>query len=544
MTESARLEIHVINVGQGDSILIVNRDLAALRNKLSAIYDGRSEKAGIDAANDIDLLPWAMKAMRDEVPGAATVQQGTVVAALLIDGGEDCYGPDVVSYLESQGVVTPGVAYCPKLSVLVTHYHSDHITGLWYLFKKERERNVPISQARISRFGGIEWRKKVETFHDIFPHYRPAQVYYTLPDAEKDSKTITLKKLRANILDAANAEQPTQIFEVLPGGVINVLDMTVSRARYRKAPVCIPLGTGVEAINIQLRIVASSGAAWNPDTDQMDHVDSDGTDQNDRSIVAVLEYGSFRAFLGGDIAGNGTAAGGNAGYVPPAGSKKFFSTHGDMEKVVMPLMRSIYPATATPQEKQPKFQTAGHCTVYKASHHASSSSNDIHTLSTLRPRVVAISSGIKERYHKHPTSEVLGRMAEAATWSVSAGGKVNNSVRDGVYITEMAETYREKGKIKTAPEPPDNVFLVGDIIIRPTDESISAIQMASGFGTPLKVQVFGTGFQSVMTDDDDTGKKKKKTKTKEIPQTLRPCEPSVGDGLYPIGPQIHSCDEH
>ena len=34
-------------------------------------------------------------------------------------------------------------------------------------------------------------------------------------------------------------------------------------------------------------------------------------DENDRSLCFVLEYGSFRYFHGGDIAGDGGLAGGN-----------------------------------------------------------------------------------------------------------------------------------------------------------------------------------------------------------------------------------------
>ena len=105
MAVSACLEIHEINVGQGDSVLIINRDLVKLT---AAIVSNKGAKAV--PADPIDHVPYCLA---NSVPLA-----GTVTKALLVDGGDDEYGGDVINYLTDLGVLDGAKVWRPDLSVL------------------------------------------------------------------------------------------------------------------------------------------------------------------------------------------------------------------------------------------------------------------------------------------------------------------------------------------------------------------------------------------------------------------------------------------
>jgi hypothetical protein len=133
-------------------------------------------------------------------------------------------------------------------------------------------------------------------------------------------------------------------------------------AAMQQEPLVISLGTGIDNIPIKLRAVAAIAKVWDPETSTLRDVPVKNVDPNDRSVVLMLEYGSFRAFLGADIAGgNGT---GN--YAMNAASKKPFSQHGDVESVLMPVIKKIYPRTTQPQAGRPKFSIDGVSTVYRS----------------------------------------------------------------------------------------------------------------------------------------------------------------------------------
>src|ERR1700722_2037139 len=123
MPKTACLEIHQINVGQGDSTLIINRDLAKVQAAL--------EKAKLTLpADSIDWVPLA-------VQNRETVSLvGTVKKALLIDAGDDEYGGDVLAYMTTQGVLDGKSKWYPDLMLMVSHYHDDHMAGLRCIFKE------------------------------------------------------------------------------------------------------------------------------------------------------------------------------------------------------------------------------------------------------------------------------------------------------------------------------------------------------------------------------------------------------------------------
>lgn len=498
MPSSARLEIHEMNVGQGDSVLIINRDLDAVKAAITRVK-------GATAANGLEPIDYVPYAVKNGVPLA-----GTVNKALLVDAGDDEYGDDVVGYLEAHGCLetTPNTIYLPKLSLLVSHLHDDHLAGLRSVFKQRVETQVKQGRRMVTKVA-------------IVDRYRPAAVYQTTANRKSDPTTQRYELFTADVTNAYSAAQNrTARLFVDPAGF----------AKGTKNTTVIDLGTGVDGIPIQLYCIAAAQSVYNKARKRAVAIASvtKKPDQNDRSIVLVLQYGSFRYFLGGDIAGNGGPDGGNTGInAADTGTKRYFSTHADVESTLGPALEAFFPATTAWAANQPKYPVAGYCTAIKANHHGSSSSVDVYLLGTLRPCLALISSGIRSRFHSHPTQAVMNRTRADVTprWTLRDGAtQVNNSITQ-IYVTEVAQ--KVKGKAFTVDI--GTARIVGDIVLRPVDESIQAVHAATQPGQArLQVQVYGTGAQTSISAAD----------TK-----LRPTLAENTTGVYPIGPWLHA-DTH
>jgi len=496
MPQSASLEIHVQNVGQGDSVLVINRSLSAVKTAITT-----AKGAASVPANPIDYMPYAIK------NGVSLA--GTVTKALLVDGGDDEYGGNVLDYMAAQGVFDGTTVYRPDLSLVVSHYHDDHMAGLRSVFKER-----------------IEPKKKNDKVM-LIDRLRPGTVYQAMTDKKSDPVSQRYADFQADVLGAMSvATNKTVRVYLSPGG----------RDAITKQQVSIDLGTGVNGIPIKATVLAAAQAVWDKGKNQVVAIASTGStvDQNDRSVVLVLEYGSFRCLLGGDIAGNGVGPGGNFGAnAADTGTKKFFSQHADVESTLGPALEAYFPKTTAWVNGQPKFTADGYCTVFKANHHGSSSSVDVHLLATVQPLVFVGSSGVKARFHSHPTQAVMNRVtpAQTAQWGRRAEGTVaadtvmvNNTIK-GIYLTEVAAKVKNKAfgvSIYTAS-------IMGDTVIRPVDETIAAVQAATSPGTALTVQVYGIGEQTLLYDPGST---------------LRPTAAlNAASAIYPIGPFTHS-DTH
>jgi beta-lactamase superfamily II metal-dependent hydrolase len=494
MPKSACLEIHQINVGQGDSTLIINRDLAKVQAAL--------EKAKLTLpADPIDWVPLAV--LNKETVSLV----GTVKKALLIDAGDDEYGGDVLAYMTAQGVLDGKTTWYPDLMLMVSHYHDDHMAGLRSIFK---ERIDPKKKG-----DKVTYKERI----------RPGIVYQSLRYKKMDPKTQRFKLFQEDLEDAATGgSKKTKVIEIGPGG----LDTGTGK------PTVISLGTGAGGIPIGIVVVSAGQSVYNTASGlQAIKGLSSTPDQNDRSIAAMLQYGSFRYFFGGDLAGSGVAAGGNFGVnaMDPS-KKKATSRHADVESTLGPALEAGFPATPDSgyTAGKPKFTTRGYATVMKANHHGSSSSDDVYLFATLQPAVFLLSSGIKSRYHSHPTQQVINR-ADAATETWGRRGTplqkagsvtVKNSIKQ-IYITEMAE--QVKGKTFAVDEA--NARIMGDIIVRPIDETVTAVQQATASGAVLTVQVYGMGDLTKLFDPATTLRDTSTTKVDK----------------YPIGPWEHS-DTH
>ncbi|MBL4703826.1 MAG: hypothetical protein JKY54_04855, partial [Flavobacteriales bacterium] len=130
----AELEIHHINVGQGDSTLIIVRDLVKLGLAIDAAIEIKAS-LGPKPVKPEDLLPYSISKNKATLFGPKPIKlEGTVKAAMLIDAGEFVYGQDVAYYLESYGV--SGSVTQKKFVTVATHFHSDHVYGFRDVFFK------------------------------------------------------------------------------------------------------------------------------------------------------------------------------------------------------------------------------------------------------------------------------------------------------------------------------------------------------------------------------------------------------------------------
>lgn len=458
MAESATLEIHFINVSQGDSILVLNRDLGAVRGLLGSAAP----------LKDIDLVPTAI--------GLGRSLQGTVRRAVLIDAGDAQFGDVVVDYLRKHGAIpaTPGPA--PALDVVIGHHHADHEDGLRTLFQEVLVTTTPTTAA--PHKSGSAKRKTVAAGPAISTRARYVPDRFIVTKSSKaDPPTRVWRELDALVTAAGSTRVSVWPGATVPSGLLG----------FSSAQFVIDLGVGVGGIPIRMLCVCADQHVYKAST--RIGVPGKHPDQNGRSLCFVVEYGSFRCFLGSDIAGDGGIGGGNPA---PTTVQRWFSSHPDIESSLGPRMAKLFPRSATVSANAPKFPVAGQCDVLKASHHASTSSNDTYFLAELRPKVIVIPSGIYKRFHRHPTQENLDRFTASTTsnWKVRGTTGTTPNTVSGLFITEIADRY--KGTTFTRTLDATNTFIIGDIIVRPTDESVQAVQSAANFGQNLSIQVYGT----------------------------------------------------
>lgn len=533
---SASLEIHMINVSHGDSVMIINRDLGAVEDAINAHPGG----ALVVPPEEIDWVPYAVQQGVD--------LYGTVRYCLLVDAGDDFAGAEVLSELISNGVVkkTPDKKVIKNFYVMVSHLHDDHDQGLRQVFGKPVGVKVPLKVQKTTL------------------GYVPERIYSSPRNHKRNPKSMNLPLFWA-ALDAV-VTAGTKHIEVLEGGIaapvakkvhaIPKLPMSTT-----KKPITFELGKGAEddagtEIPIVVKLLAAGAAVYEPlglpGNGTIQPVPSKvkkskkkkGTggpnkpewDENDRSLVFVLEYGSFRYFHGGDIAGDGGTVGGNTDpkAIMGTGSSHASTQHGDVESVLAPRMPLMLPAQTAWTAGVDRHGPAGHCQVMKASHHASASSVDTFFLATVKPNIVLMSTGTKIKHHGHPTPQVMFRcdVDDNPTWNVKGGGTTPNTI-DTVYVTEITDTYpvtskktKKKKAVTFDMEVTDDTKLIGDIVLRPTDESIVQMRAATTKET-LEIQVYGSGV---------------KTKFLTTHSSVRDHEDSNAPGpnqYYVIGPYTH-----
>ena len=155
------------------------------------------------------------------------------------------------------------------------------------------------------------------------------------------------------------------------------------------------------------------------------HVDPSPPSENDYSIGALLSYGSFDEWIGGDLDGQYQVGG-------------FGYTYHDVELSVA--------------------RDVGDVDVIKANHHASSHSNSATFISQLDPEVSIVTVGNGNTYG-HPTQEIMNRLLGTSTVFMTERGDTNTSIGSAIVAghivikTSNGATYTVNGTTFTATEP-------------------------------------------------------------------------------------------
>ena len=184
------------------------------------------------------------------------------------------------------------------------------------------------------------------------------------------------------------------------------------------------------------------------------HNDANPPSENDYSIGAVLSYGAFDEWIGGDV--DGQYQTGGFGY-----------TYHDIELSVAP--------------------EVGDVDVYKANHHGSSHSSSATFINQLDPEVSIVTVGNGNTYG-HPTQETIDRLLATSTVYMTERGNTNTNIGSAIVAgnivikTSNGSTYTVNGTPYTATEPTrvdtdgDGYFVEAD----PNDGNSSLIPAPNG----------------------------------------------------------------
>lgn len=442
--------------------------------------------------NALDYLPYAIEKKINLL--------GTVKSAVLIDGGVDEMGVKVVGYLKTYGVLpNEGIdssgTKVDNLSIIVSHMHDDHYKGLKYLFWKPK----PITVGLTKKINKTSLDKIGNKYDDLLPRYVPKFVY--LPEVaektdisndKKGSKSKGKKGSKSKGGEGPLAQNFREGLKVLATkgflkllktqdsliGPVKIDSRGIQDVNGFKDTKAIVLddSTSTASFPVKMFCVAADNIVCGKDSNTV--ITNKLKDLNAYSSAFILEYGSFRYYLGGDLAGH-------------VDSKKVSSSHPDSETHLAGTLKEYFPQSTTFSANAHKFIYDGYCTGFKASHHASSSSNTELMLCAMRPLFVAVSSGFYMKYYAHPSIDNIKIFdkSKTANWNDKTMTAVANTI-DKYFVTEIADRNRDK---PTGLEVYNNGRIIGSIIVRPTDESVKNIYVASTAGQELCVQVYGTG---------------------------------------------------
>jgi beta-lactamase superfamily II metal-dependent hydrolase len=520
--EPMPLEIHTINVSQGDSILIIHRDLYELERKIDESAAHKADKP----ADSNEWMPFAVKKGIDI--------EGTVKKAVIIDGGDSIFVKNVVKYMEKLGVKNDAHKGDPtkvdydtleKLDAVVTHYHADHYGSfLFNLTKKYKVDEVP-----------------------VLKHFQPAIVYDCGLDGTRDpvtkdkkSSSKEYKKYRDNIKEIT-VKGPSSNRAMSPGDKIDLDE---------------------DQKQINLFCVASNGLVWSGRPGAGVAIDLKPPprteEQNSRSIALILEFGDFRYYLAGDLGGvqkKTKAEGDGLDY----GTKKT-AKDGSYWDIEIPLAKNL--PGIYPKDKNRAKTEAGHMCGLKCSHHGSQLHTNTFLLQKLQPKVCTISSGYKIQFHAHPTQEVLCRVdydnsdvvgaapakkQYSPKWpddtSGAPGPVINNTLTEAgktpkYYVNEMRIENIPGSKHNPLEREYPNGLLIGTTVIRPYLSDILKIEQNKPKVTTneIRMQVYG------YSDYSDVHMTNKYDDKLEDPEGKNVNYPATNH--YPVGPWVHTCDKH
>jgi beta-lactamase superfamily II metal-dependent hydrolase len=346
--------------------------------------------------------------------GDTTLIIGPTGKSLLFDAGETTWNSSTKAQII--GAYIEGVLGCKSLDyVVISHFHVDHsgyvgYGGLWNLVETQ---------------GFTVGNTLVRDYHtyvgDISGTFTNWKTYLEGPGQAKLHPVIAVEST----------------------GQVN-------------------LGTGVA-----FKIVAVNGNGSLSAGDF--HGDANPPSENDYSIGAVLSYGNFDEWMGGDLDGQYELSG-------------FGYTYHDIELSVAP--------------------EVGDVDVYKANHHGSSHSSSNTFIAQLDPEVSIISVGNGNTYG-HPSQTVMDRLLATSTVYLTERGSTNTNIGSAIVAgnivikTTNGMTYTVNGTPYTATEPTrsdvdgDGYFVEAD----PNDNSAGEVPAPNG-GCDAVYQVCSTTVNS------------------------------------------------
>jgi beta-lactamase superfamily II metal-dependent hydrolase len=334
--QAGNLEIHHINIGQGDSTLIV----------------------------------------------------GPTGKSLLFDAGETTWNSSAKAQIIGPYIV--GVLGCTHLDhVVISHFHLDHMGyvgygGLWHL--------VEVQGFTVGKTLVRNYNTHLGNVSDTFTHWK------TYLEGVGQSK-----------LNPVWAVEGSSQVDLGPGVSFNIVTVN---------------GNGA--------LLAGNFSG-----------DTHPPSENDYSIGAVLSYGDFDEWLGGDLDGQLDVS--SFGY-----------TYHDIELSVAP--------------------EVGDVDVYRANHQGSSHSTSATFINQLDPEVSIVSVGNGNSYG-HPAPSTMQRLLATST----------------VYLTERGDLNTDIG----------SAIVAGNIVIRTSDGSIYTVNGTPYLATePTRIDADGDGYFAEVDPDD------------------------------------------
>jgi hypothetical protein len=209
----------------------------------------------------------------------------------------------------------------------------------------------------------------------------------------------------------------------------------------------VDLGAGV---TFKIVTVDGNGAIFAGDF----HGDTSPPSENDYSIGALVSYGNFEEWMGGDLDGQYELSG-------------FGYSYHDIELSVAP--------------------EVGDIDVYKANHHGSSHSSSATFIAQLDPEVSIISVGNGNTYG-HPTQAVMDRLLATSTVYLTERGNTSTNIGSAIVASNIVIkttnglTYTVNGTPYTATEP-TRTDLDGDgyfAEVDPADNNSDALPVSNG----------------------------------------------------------------
>lgn len=280
---------------------------------------------------------------------------------MLIDGGESTFGDTVARQLRRLGVLPATPGYVPCLTLLLSHAHSEHWEGVIRLLREPATRTVDVVDPETGEVTEEEESSCAE-------RHRFRAIYWPAFDGGNRAVTVdgvrilvpVVKEPQPSVKECAETAMTvagafpvaTKVITIGPGGL----------APGAATPVESTLGRGAGDLDITVRVLAAAQGIREPVSGTFTPVvrHGDSVDQNDRPICILIEYGSFRFYAAGDIAGDGGEVGGNTGDNAADTS----GSHSDVESLLGAAVIRRFPKTETPKANEAKFPAAGQVTLH------------------------------------------------------------------------------------------------------------------------------------------------------------------------------------